>query len=126
MPEQIDELVAELRSRVEPHLRGVFYGDFENRDYHVAYADGSVTDEYTAEDIDAIVEDVSFSQLDYERKDAIHEPLGEYLVDVEVYAEGINVIVLGYDTPTILVGLDGDPAGISPAVAAVAAVLGDD
>lgn len=126
MPEQIDELVAELRSRVDPHLRGVFYGDFENRDYHVAYADGSVTDEYTAEDIDAIVEDVSFSQLDYERKDAIHEPLGEYLVDVEVYAEGINVIVLGYDTPTILVGLDGDPAGISPAVAAVAAVLGDD
>jgi hypothetical protein len=126
MTEQIDELVAELRSRVDPHLRGVFYGDFENRDYHVAYTDGSVTDEYTAEDIDAIVEDVSFKQLDYERKESVHEPLGEYLVDVEVYAEGINVVVLGYDSPAILVGLDGDPAGISPTVAAVAAVLGDD
>jgi hypothetical protein len=85
-----------------------------------------VTDEYTAEDIDAIVEDVSFKQLDYERKESVHEPLGEYLVDVEVYAEGINVVVLGYDSPAILVGLDGDPAGISPTVAAVAAVLGDD
>jgi hypothetical protein len=126
MTEQIDELVAELRARVEPHLRGVFYGDFENRDYHVAYAAENATADYTAEDIDAIVEDVSFKQLDYERKTTVHEPLGDYLVDVEVYADGINVVVLGYDTPTLLIGLGGDPAGISPAVAAVAAVLGDD
>lgn len=126
MPEQIDELVAELQSRVEPHLRGVFYGDFENRDYHIAYADEAATDDYTADEIDAIVEDVSFKQLDYDRKDRVHEPLGEYLVDVEVYAEGSNVVVLGYDTPTTLVGLDGDPAAISPTVAAIDAVLGDD
>lgn len=126
MTEQIDELVAELRSRVDSHLRGVFYGDFENRDYNVAYTDGTVTDEYSTEDIDAIVEDVSFKQLDYDRKESVHEPLGPYLVDVEVYAEGINVVVLGYDTPAILIGLDSDPAAISPAVAAVAAVLGDD
>jgi hypothetical protein len=45
---------------------------------------------------------------------------------VEVYAEGSNVVVLGYDTPTTLVGLDGDPAAISPTVAAIDAVLGDD
>jgi hypothetical protein len=125
MTEQIDELVAKLQSRVDAHLRGVYYGDFEDRDYHVAYTDGSVTDEYTAEDIDAIVEDVSFKQLDYDRKESVHEPLGDYLVDVEVYETGINVIVLGYDAPTLLIGLDGDPACISPTVAAADAVLSE-
>jgi hypothetical protein len=125
MPEQIDELVAELQSSLGTHLRGVFYGDFENRDYQVAYADADVTSNYSADDIDAIVEDVSFQQLDYERKEAVHEPLGDYLVDVEVYETGINVIVLGYDAPTLLIGLDGDPACISPTVATVDAVLSE-
>ncbi|MFC5367518.1 hypothetical protein [Salinirubrum litoreum] len=126
MPAQIDELVAELQSRVDPHLRGVYYGDFEDRDYRIAYSDGEPAPDYTAEEIDVIVEDVSFKQLDYDRKGAVHEPLGDYLVDLEVYETGINVIALGYDAPTILIGLDGDPASISPAVAAVDAVLGDD
>lgn len=126
MTEQIDELVAELQSRVGTHLRGVYYGDFEDRDYRIAYSDGEPAPDYTADEIDVILEDVSFKQLDYDRKEAVHEPLGDYLVDVEVYETGINVIALGYDAPTILVGLDGDPAGISPTVAVVDAVLGED
>ena len=126
MPAQIDELVAELKSRVDTSLRGVYYGDFEDRDYRIAYSDGEPAPDYTPDEIDVIVEDVSFKQLDYGRKEAVHEPLGEYLVDVEVYDTGINVVVLGYDTPAILIGLDGDPASISPTVSAVDAVLGAD
>src|SRR6056297_936797 len=124
MDSELEELVAALEDSVGGGLRGVFYGDFRHREYSIAYASESVTDDYSADQIVEIVEDVVFEKLHSDRKDDLHEPLGDYTASVEVFEEGVNVILLGYDdVPTIFVGMDGDVANLTPALETVRDVL---
>ncbi len=124
MDSELEKLVDALEDSVGDGLRGVFYGDFRHREYSVAYASESVTDGYSPEQIDEIVDDVVFEKLHSDRKNDLHEPIGDYTASVEVFEEGINVILLGYDdVPTIFVGMDGDVANLTPALEAVRDVL---
>ncbi|WP_135851246.1 hypothetical protein [Halorussus salinus] len=124
MDSELEKLVDALESSVGDSLRGVFYGDFRHREYSIAYASESATDDYSADQIGEIVDDVVFEKLHSGRKDDLHEPLGDYTASVEVFEEGVNVILLGYDdVPTIFVGMDGDVANLTPALEAVRDVL---
>src|SRR6056297_994390 len=124
MDSELGELVDALEDSVGKSLRGVFYGDFRHREYSVAYASESVTAGYSPDQIDEIVDDVVFEKLYSDRKDDLHDPLGNYTASVEVFEEGINVILLGYDDlPTVFVGMDGDVANLTPALETVRDVL---
>lgn len=124
MSSQIDALVETLEANVGDGLRGVFYGDFRNREYSVAYAAEGALDGYTVGEVDEIIEDVSFEKMDTDRRNDLHEPLGKYTATVEVFDDGINLVVVGYDdAPTIFVGMTGDVGNVTPALEAVEEVL---
>ena len=124
MDSKIDQLVVALRERVGDGLRGVFYGEFREREYSVAYASETVLDDYSTDQIDSIVDDVAFENLHRDRKADLHEPLGRYTTSVEVFDDGINVVVLGDDDlPTVFVGMDGDVSNVTPALETVEDVL---
>ncbi|WP_128478172.1 hypothetical protein [Halorussus pelagicus] len=124
MDSKIDRLVVALRERVGDGLRGVFYGKFREREYSVAYTSEEALDDYSAEQIDDIIDDVAFKNLHSDRKADLHEPLGRYTTSVEVFDDGINLVVLGYDgLPTVFVGMDSDVSNVTPALEAVESVL---
>ncbi|WP_276301124.1 hypothetical protein [Halorussus lipolyticus] len=124
MSSQIDALVAALEERVGDGLRGVFYGDFREREYSVAYADDGALEGYSVEEVGKVIEDVSFEKLHSDRRSDLHEPLGRYTATVEVFDDGINLVVVGYDdAPTIFVGIEGDVANVTPALEAMREVL---
>ncbi|UPV73699.1 hypothetical protein M0R89_14270 [Halorussus limi] len=117
MDSKIERLVSSLRERIGDGLRGVFYGDFREREYSVAYASEDATEGYSADQIRDVVDDVAFEQLHSDRKNDLHEPLGRYTASVEVFEDGINLIFIETeDAPTIFVGMDGDVANVTPAL----------
>lgn len=125
MAPQIDALVATLEDRVGDGLRGVFYGNFQDREYSVAYAAEDALSGYTIGEVNEIIEDVSFEKLDSDRRNDLHEPLGQYTATVAVFDDGINLVVVGYDdAPTIFVGMNGDVTNVTPALEAVEEVFG--
>lgn len=125
MDTELQRLVDALRDSVGDGLRGVFYGEFRQQEFSVAYASEEATEGYSADQIGEIVDDVVFEKLHSGRKDDLHEPLGDYTASVEVFEEGINLILLGYDdVPTVFVGMDGDVSNLTPALETVRDVLG--
>lgn len=126
MDDRIESLVDRLESRVEDGLRGVFYGDFRERDYTIAYASEEALDGYEPGHVDDVVDDVVLDVLSAERKEELHDPVGPLRSTVEVYEDGVNVVVLGYeDAPTVFVGLDGDVSNVTPVLAAVDETLAE-
>ncbi|UPV99749.1 hypothetical protein M0R88_14665 [Halorussus gelatinilyticus] len=124
MDSEIERLVAALQDAVGDGLRGVFYGEFRERDYAVAYASEAALDGYSADQIGDVVDDVALEKLHSDRKSELHEPLGEYTASVEVFEDGVNVVVLEYDVPTVFVEMDGDVTNVSPALEAGRDALG--
>lgn len=119
-------LVDRLREAAGESLNGVFFGDFREREYEIAYASEEALDGYEPGHVDDVVDDVVLDVLGAERKQTLHEPLGTLRTTVEVYEDGVNVVVFGYeDAPTIFVGMDGDYSRVSPVLAVVEDVLGD-
>ncbi|SFR61859.1 hypothetical protein [Halogeometricum limi] len=114
--EGLDYFVESLETEVGEGLRGVFYGDFETRSYQVAYANPTVLDDYSSNDVEDIVDDIALEQLTARQQEKLYEPLGELEVTVRVFEGGINVMGWGTtEIPTVYVGLDGDTANIRPA-----------
>jgi len=125
MDDDMERLVARLREAAGESLNGVFHGDFREREYDIAYASEAALDDYDPGHVDDVVDDVVLDVLGAERKQALHEPLGTLRTTVDVYENGVNVVVFGYeDAPTIFVGMDGDVSRVSPVLEAIEDVLG--
>ncbi|MFC3476760.1 hypothetical protein [Halobacterium litoreum] len=124
MDDRIEALVDRLESRAGDGLRGVFYGDFRERDYTIAYASEDALDGYEPGHVDDVVDEVVLDVLSADRKETLHDPVGPLRCTVEVYDDGVNVVVLGYEAaPTVFVGLDGDVSNVSPVLDAVEETL---
>jgi hypothetical protein len=117
-PDEATEAVVEaLRERVGEHLRAVFYGDFREREYHVLHASTAVVEQYSAEDVEAIADDVALEWVAEARQGDLYEPIGELEVTVRVFERGINVVAWGRgEDPTVFVGLDGDASALPATV----------
>jgi len=125
MDDRIEAFVDLLELRAGDGLRGVFYGNFRERDYAVAYASEDALDGYEPGHVDEVVDEVVLDVLSADRKAELHDPVGPLRCTVEVYEDGVNVVVLGYeDAPTIFVGLDGDVSNVTPVLEAVQETLG--
>jgi hypothetical protein len=113
MDEGIQRFAARLQETLGGSLRGVFYGDFRKQEYNVAYAREDALEGYGPGHIEDVVDDVALDALNADRKETLHEPIAPLRTTVEVYEDGINVVVLGY----------GDVGAVTPTLEVVEAVL---
>ncbi|KTG08962.1 hypothetical protein AUR64_14230 [Haloprofundus marisrubri] len=124
--DQYSVLLTALQDETGDSLRTVAYGNFESREYNLLYADAETIQQYSAADIDAIVDDLALEQLAAERQTELYEPIGDLELTIRVFEEGINVLARGSETtPMLFVGLDGDERNLLPTISILRTFLGE-
>jgi hypothetical protein len=127
MANKMDELVTTLRDEVGDELRTVFYGDFKTREYNIVYAEEAVLSQYSAEDTEQIVDDISLEQVGASQQESLFEPIGSLEFTVRYFEDGINVMAWGFHgIPTIYIGLGSDEETVPTVIEAVRRLSDDD
>ena len=92
MRESVDEAVALLEERLGDDLHGVFFGNFVEHDYSIAYLNREVQDELDPGQIRELVDAVVDEQLSAHGYGDLDHRLGELRVSVRAFRNAVHVL----------------------------------
>lgn len=120
MRNQADAIVEELRADLGDDLHGVFYGDFRNQNYTVAYLHDEVRDEFEPGEIIDLVSAVVDEQLEIHDHDDLNHMLGDVRVTMRAFENSAHVLVWDHREETgLMVGIANDADAIGTTLGAV-------
>ena len=122
MRKKADALVDALRDDLGEGLHGVFYGNFRERDYTVAYLHEDVRKEFEPGKITDLVSVIVDEQLDIHDHGDLSHMLGDVRVTVRAFENAAHVLLWDSREDTgLMVGVTPDAATVGTALGAVEA-----